>query len=702
MKHFLHIFIICVMFFAASSCEDYLTVMTPSQIDEDFVFSSPDESLKVLMGCYTWLNDNTHIHSNRTFYDILVVGSDSECHPEAYIGQDRHRPEGLSVEELPIDNSIYTGMWDAMYTLVNRLAIIRDQIGSKQGYKDAKSAGIANDWSQLYGEAVTMRAFVYYELCRIYGDVPYFHNAIYTQDQIDGAVLTPRFELYDQLLASIQEVEPNMYRLGEGGITAERVNRTFAQALIGRIALHAGGYSTCRTDMDYGVDFEQIGNVKWNAKYVRPGNYRSYYELARTYLEACINNPGSAYLVTTDERGAGFNNPFQRHFQYMMDLKISPESLFEFGNVQGLGTAVERPYAFGRPSNGGNGGSFPNNSYGQSRMYPVFYYGEYDNADLRRDVTITISANTGACSERLISLRKGNRLLGGPCNNKWDESRMTNPYMYAQRTSGINAPYMRMADAILLLAEVYAELGNEGSAKAELTKVRARAFSAADQAVKVTGYVNGLSGEALKEAIAQERKYEFAGEGLRRYDLIRSGKFPQKIKELRDAQRAMVEGLKANGYYTFANGNQISEYIWTKYVDAADYGMNYMLTTQCIVSESDLSFPLCFPGWRGNHDGWPDLDHNSGNRSLAIQGLFRYIDPNGPEAAALEADGFEKTDWGVDLVSEENENVDNVFRGYTDALYAEGAPPRYPYPINSITIKQSNGLITNGYGYAQE
>ena len=702
MKRLFHIFITFTVIFAISSCEDYLTVESPSQVDEDFVFSTPEEAYKTLMGCYGYLINNTHIHSNRTFYEILVVGSDSECHPEAYIGQDRHKPEGLSVSELPIDHSLYTGMWEAMYPLVNRLAIVRDQIGRKSGFKDAKAAGTVNAWTQLYGEAVTMRAFIYYELCRIYGDIPYFDEAIYSQSQIEGAELTPRFELYDKVLQSLKEVEPHMYRLGEGGITAERVNRTFAQALIGRIALHAGGFSTCRTDLNYGVDFEQIGSVKWNAKYVRPTNYKTYYEMAKTYLEMCINNPGSASLLTTDERGAKYDNPFQRHFQYMMDLKISPESLFEFGNVQGV-TNIERPYAFGRPSNGGNGGSFPNNNYGQSRMYPVFYYGDYDNADLRRDVTITISANTGACSERLISLRKGNRLLGGPCNNKWDESRMANPYAYAQRMSGINAPYMRMADAILLLAEVYAELGDEAKAKAELTKVRSRAFSPSDRAAKVTNYINSLSGEALKEGIAQERKLEFAGEGLRRYDLIRTGKFPKKIKEVRDAQRAMVAGLKTQGYYTFPNGNQISAYIWTKYVNTADFGMNYMLTTQCTVPESDQSFPLCFPGWRGNRDGWGDgMDNKSGNRSLAIKGLFRYIDPNGAEAAALEADGYEKTNWGVDLVAEEDENVANVFRGYTDQLYSEGAPPRYPYPINSITIKQSNGLITNGYDYPQQ
>src|SRR3546814_18010655 len=93
-------------------------------------------------------------------------------------------------------------------------------------------------------------------------------------------------------------------------------------------------------------------------------------------------------------------------------------------------------------------------------------------------------------------------------------------------------------------AEVYAELGDEGAAKAELIKVRGRAFLPEDRPEKVTNHVNGLSGDALKTAIQEERKLEFAGEGLRRYELIRTGQLPEKIHELRSQQEAMVNGLK--------------------------------------------------------------------------------------------------------------------------------------------------------------
>jgi hypothetical protein len=336
-------------------------------------------------------------------------------------------------------------------------------------------------------------------------------------------------------------------------------------------------------------------------------------------------------------------------------------------------------------------------------MYPAFYYGDYDPKDLRRDVTATVTANSGACSEKLISFAPGSREKGGLPNNKWDESRMADPYTAKQRQSGVNWPQMRMADVILMLAEVYAELGNDGAAKTELTKVRSRAFLAEDQTEKVTNYVNALSGDDLKEAIQQERKLELAGEGIRRYDLIRTGMMPEKIKEVRDEHKAMVEGLKSQGYYTFANGNTISNFIYVKAVNVADLGMSKMLTTLVDVDEDDPTYPVKFPSWRGNCDLWTaqGFTPSSGNRNLAIKGLFRYIDPNGLEAAALVADGYVKTAWGENILTYESQYSTNIFKGYTDAYYVAGTPPRYLFPLSSETISKSNGLISNGYGFSQ-
>jgi starch-binding outer membrane protein, SusD/RagB family len=232
-------------------------------------------------------------------------------------------------------------------------------------------------------------------------------------------------------------------------------------------------------------------------------------------------------------------------------------------------------------------------------------------------------------------------------------------------------------------------------------KVRSRAFSAADQTEKVTNYIGGLSGQALKDAIFLEKKLEFAGEGILRYDYIRAGILTEKIKKLRDIQTAMVNGLKTNGFYTFANGNTISSFIYVKAVNMADLGLAKMLTTQTTVDESSAAYSVLSPGWRGNCDLWGGQGFTAitGKRNLAIKGLFKYIDPASAEAAALVADGYVKTPWGSNMVTYEAQYTTDVFKGYTDAYYSAGVPPRYLFPLTSETVSKSNGLITNGYGF---
>ena len=533
-----------------------------------------------------------------------------------------------------------------------------------------------------------MKVFCYFNLVKHYGDVPYGYENNYVEDYS----LNSRFEIYDKLIASLKEVEPLMYKVGEGNITAERFSRTFANALIGQIALYAGGYQTIRTDMPelYGeVQFATKGKEEYNSKYAQRTDYLNYYKIAEQYLQAAIDNKGTVNLITSDER-AYANNPFQRHFQYMHDLKVSPESLFEVGNIQGgqsgQTTTSDYPYNFGRPSNGGGSNAAPTKGFAAVRIIPTFYYGEFEDGDKRRDVSATVTGSNGDGNEAMINFKPGSKLDGGISLNKWDENRMNPPYSAAQRQSGINYPILRMADVILMLAEVKAELGETAGAISLVNQIRQRAFG------NSAHNISGLSGEALKDAILQERKLEFVGEGIRRWDLIRSGKFSEKAVAVRKEMATMINNLQAQGYHQFSNGKVISNYIMTKNVK-----LDAPLTYDC----TDVTNPVLFPGWRGQYD-WSTTsvsgkvkgtDHN-----VAIKGLFSYIDPNSSEAIALKSEGYKQTNWGIDLVSNETSYDRNILSG----IKSVEVPPRYYYPIPFETISKSNGKIKNGYGLPQQ
>ena len=63
--------------------------------------------------------------------------------------------------------------------------------------------------------------------------------------------------------------------------------------------------------------------------------------------------------------------------------------------------------------------------------------------------------------------------------------------------------YMRYAEILLMAAEAAYELEGAEAAKPYLRQIRQRAFDNADWPTKVDAYLNGLSGEAVFDAIVE-------------------------------------------------------------------------------------------------------------------------------------------------------------------------------------------------------
>lgn len=81
-------------------------------------------------------------------------------------------------------------------------------------------------------------------------------------------------------------------------------------------------------------------------------------------------------------------------------------------------------------------------------------------------------------------------------------------------------PIFRYAETLLDLAECYANTtGGEGTAKELLKRVRYRSLPEDVDPLDI----DALSGDGLKEAIYNEKRLEFIGEGIRGIDIIRRG-----------------------------------------------------------------------------------------------------------------------------------------------------------------------------------
>lgn len=658
----------------AQCSDDYLDVSSPANTDDSFVTSTPDETYKTLSWCYGNYRQNVASGGNYNWEDAI---SDVEYYPE------NDSPNNV-IGKLHPENVAIGGkqtQFNGLFETLARAKRIADILENKPQYISARDAGTTNDWTHLYGEAITMRALCYFQLCLHFGDVPYgIENTV-----ADSYTLSSRYAIYDAILADLDRVQGLMYTIGQGGITAERISRTFACGLAGKIAMHAAGYQTLRTDVTglYGdISFDKIGQESNKCFYARRSDYLNYIRTAEKFFDLALGAAkGATYLVTVDDR-AGINNPYQRSYQYIYDMQTSPESLFEVACIEGQ--QGELGYSQGRPSDGGGSNAAPCKVFAGVRITPTAYYSLYEDGDLRADANMTVTGSDGKGNEAMLSFVAGSRLNGGISTNKWDVNRMNPPFVAKQRQMGMNYQVLRIADVMLLNAEAKAYLGKDGDAKALLDQIRACAFGDNNHSVSATG-------DALLEAIWHERALELLGEGEARWDMIRSGKFHERTSALKSAMAALKGDLRSKGWHDFGNGRVMPAYIWVKKVQLSN-----PLTFDAVPGD-----PARTPGWRGVYD-YSTIEAVAGkvqgtNHNLAIQGLYRYIDPTSSEAAALEADGYAKTNWGADLISDKAINDDLFLGGWKN-----GEAPRYFHPIPYETLNQSKGNVTNGYGLPQE
>ncbi len=697
---------------AFTACDDYLETSSPSVVDADFVFSNTTTARAALEGGYeAWRSTaNSYVFGAGLFYAADVAGSDIERHPEAYANQiARHVPEsfysnGTLTSTYDIDSyssNNNSGAYVKLYDVIGKANAVIQGIEESTSGQEAIAAGTQSSIGQLYGEAIALRATAYRELIKYYGDVPF---ATVFGEETGG--LVPRDSIYDCILADLMKVEPLMYPVGSiPNVSSSAKNyfsQTYVDGLIGRIALEAAGYQTRRSDLTYHdgegntITFETLGSANANAEnafYARRSDYLDLYEIAKTYFKLAIDQAGTATFYTTDPRstsklGQTFGNPFQYFFQQMMDddEAYADESIYEYPMQYNV-SSDERTYSSGRPGTGGSKNAYPCKCYGQARINPAFYYGIFDPNDMRRDVTVAVTGTTNG-TEILLGFNPASQAKGGGLAlNKWDDNRMVTPNTTAQRKSGINGPYMRMSEIYLGYAEACAVTGDESTAKTYLTTVRERSFASSTLA-NTDGFIEDCG--SLFNAIIEERGFEFAGEGDRRFTLIRTGRLPWAIKRIKDLTTAMMDGLEANGYYTFDNGNVISDSIYTMAVDA-ESELGYRLTTQC----PDETNPITYPGWRGVNDDWSEFGWTgtTTTTNLAIQGLFAAVSDD--DAATLKAAGYSSVAWGQTLLNYRDEYESYLFKDYDYT-----SAPIYLWPICPNAV--ATGGFSNGYGFLDE
>ncbi|MBR6180145.1 MAG: RagB/SusD family nutrient uptake outer membrane protein [Prevotella sp.] len=507
-----------------TACDDYLDVESPSQMDQNMVYSSAEFATNAINGVYVLFGEDPY---TSRMCGVWMQNTDVEAMSVQEAVATNHRQAVW-----PLQGPGNVGWSDVKKVWDNNLQAIERANQVRAGI-DASTIANTDEMQQIKGEATCLKAYRYYLMCNFFGDVPYYDVAAKWGEEIDKP-RTDKNIVYSRVLQQLVDIEPNMKwsDVNTGGI--ERMNRDFAIGLIARIALFRAGYGMTKDgtmkradeyldvagNPDLAVTYKDVTGAEKTAR-----TYTEYYQMAKDYCQKLIQlKPRELY--------ANFEQSFINEMNYT--IENNAEVLYEVAFVQNYGGDIG--WSFGVPNTGTN---VNGTTTAQVAMTPTFYMSFADN-DVRRDIDVAKYAHENDTVKAAAST--------GLHAGKWDRARAAHDLgSGSSKGTGINYPLMRYSDVLLMLAEAENELnGPTVLAKEQLLKVRARAFANSPTfGTDVNDYVAKLNTkESFFNAIVDERAWEFGGEAIRKFDLIRWNLYAKKIEEA--MRTALCWGIATN------------------------------------------------------------------------------------------------------------------------------------------------------------
>ena len=417
----------------------------------------------------------------------------------------------------------------ALYNCIERANIC---IKNLREYGDIENRP---EMADLLGEALTARALYYTDLLNMYGEVPARFEPVTTETMYIPK--SDRDVIYKQLLKDLQEAATLMEF--DSQTTTTRPGKACALGLYARLALQAAGYA--RRPDEGKVNTGDLGTIRKSSD---PELQPSVtYPVALAGLKEIIQS----------NKFKLFDN-FEDLWHYYCNLKTS---------IDGEGSEVIYALPFGN-----NRGHHiannavpdkklaPNMSSGRKGIVPTFYF-KYPSYDTRRDVTCCFVRwnESGNVDETNL---KSEYCYFGKYRFDWMKDP---PYNGAVKEAedGAKFIYLRYADIYLMAAEIANELEDLEAAKDYMEPVLKRAYH--DEAEVEVYLANLTDKEEFFQAIKDQRAFEFAGELLRRSDLIRWGclkeSIDQAIADMTDfrASTTADDGYRDAIYWRYKDNN---------------------------------------------------------------------------------------------------------------------------------------------------
>jgi len=464
----------------AGCSESFLDVNPMTSVLDNNFYKTVADAEMALIGCYDGFQ-RTSSNGNMSFYVTSEVLSDNtfgatgNTDGRAYQALDR-----FDIAQSPSDNNIFNGTWADYYSGIFRCNTLINKLDGIDFGNDAATR------NRIEGEARFLRALMYFDLVRLFEKIP-----LLTEPTTDNVPQADPLQVYKQIAEDLKFAAANIaataYPKADAATNDGRVTPFAAKAMLARVYLFYTGYYA---KDDLGVSkaevLQGLEDVISSGEYGLVEEYKALWPAASYVPNAADNTLDKSGYAGMGNRETVFAQKFNNTQNYdgMLD-----------GNrwlvMMGMRNTNYAPYGKG---------------WGACTVNPRLV-NSFEAADKRRTASVIDLEREGIAGSFDI---KDQREYTGYTNKKYtpvalpdgtSDTGGSNDFQISQDQDFI---VIRYADVLLMAAEL-------GSANAQVyfDAVRARA---------------GLGSRAVtRENLLEERKLEFAFEGIRYWDLLRQG-----------------------------------------------------------------------------------------------------------------------------------------------------------------------------------
>lgn len=500
MKKYIYISAVALGSLMMTSCD--MEAPSYSTMDAEQVYTNPKMAEDAVMAVLDVFGTNNSYRNRLLRYG--AINTDIEwINTPSYKDKESGKYDAANYDTEPSNDQIRDGViWSSLYSGIEKATIAINNL--------EKYSGSNAELRQLLGEALTLRAVLYTELIKYYGDVP----ARFSETTNDNIYLprSSRDVVILQLLDDLAKAEglcawPNETAATK---TVERVSKSFVKGLRARIALYGCGYALR----------DNNGKPEYS---ISTNPALSKDKMLTIVRDECLDVIKNSKELST--------LPFEKNFRNLCEdvTTAGEESLWEIPYVTGRGQYL---YAYAPKHNGKDQWVVKDgaNYGGANGPVPTFFY-DFDSEDIRRDITCVPYGFKDGVPE----LAKVQAMYFGKVRYEWMKRTIDT------QDDGINVQYMRLSDIYLMAAEAVNELDGPEAAWTYMKPVLDRAYTNSDK-VTALGDKYKASKEAFFNGIVDQRAFEFAGEMIRKFDLIRWGLLDTKLAETKQKLMLLPRG----------------------------------------------------------------------------------------------------------------------------------------------------------------